>query len=403
MSEQSNRDLLDRAWNDMRLQLDENMPYRKNNPWIFGTFVLLGFLLGIGTMWFIYHSSSLNNAPKEVQPLLALENVLPSNTIHKNEHRLLALEPTKDQDRKALLTNSPDVESTTHRVEYVLPVLDEIKEPRISTPVASVNTNEITTRAINSHLPDNDFSWATTSLPGINLYKIQSLRTKHTLNYTNPVSNTFDKPSDNTWYWSVVAGIFSDNAHSLNGGNFGLNLNKKLSKQWDIKFGWVFDGLVKEGFRNVLSSSNSSSLLVAGSNLQASRDFTQIERVASYDEIAQSVNGLFYMRLPMELTYWALPKLGIKSGFHVSYLIYGTNDKIVNEALTPVDTKYFYRKKVLNKTDIGISGGLSYALTHNIHLDLTYRYGLSQVLRKIQFSNRVDFNRSFNLNIEYLF
>ncbi len=218
----------------------------------------------------------------------------------------------------------------------------------------------------------------------------------------NIVTSTF---KSSKVHFGVSAGVYTEGALKMDGGQIGFIAHKYLKKNWSINAGFNYrKTTVNNGDKWVYYQVELRNNL--GTALPYPTSLSSAKKLA--------LNNLDYLELPIHFSYqfnrkWSMSG-GIKTAYLLSAKVSTSSDSTLfvfqnggsnkDKNFVAADGSSNAKLLGLNRFDFAAIGGINYHLTPKIHFSLRYDYGFKNVLNRDNWSA---YNRFLGLNAAYYF
>lgn len=441
--------LEDRAWQDMLVKLDSNMPVQNamtsRERWL----LLLLLLSFITTGAYILYNELGRKEKMEEMVLPQGEYAAKTPFIEKQKDDNAsseydgAIEKNKEQASMTNIDNTSPYNTDRYQEQahsFGPGNKAEILIKSLKNKILYINSiydiNSIHKRSVYKGIPQESYQRRVDPLSQRkSLVDGNRQPITCSLETINPIVKIPGEDCESAIVLST--GLISENLMSFGGVETGLEYYRKWNDHWYWQTGLNLNMFSKNGFANSLAltpfSSNSNHIVNVDYRESWVEERYQYEvknseivnNQVGAEYITGIVDQLYYLTIPLNLMY-EVKNTRFFAGVDASILLKGTNkvhdynDQYFNTVV--LSNNVLEKRNYLNRLDIGVQIGLETKVWNNLYLYGKYNHGLLKVVRaesaeltnssfrdnyetiyEKSLDQRVDFNRYFSLGVKYWF
>jgi hypothetical protein len=441
--------LEDRAWQDMLVKLDSNMPVQKGMTRRERWLLLLLLISFISTgAYILYNELGRKDSIKE--KVVPQGEYAAKTPITDNPNDDLAtVEYGKASPDNQDITSKVNIDEAsrrnTNRIEEK--TLSNIPEIQAKILVNSLNNKRLYIKNINNlNFPESISSYKRIPLKTyqatadpLQYHRIILEESRHPISLSlESIHPVFKNPGEDCSSALVFgSGLISENMMSFGGLEAGLEYYRKWNDHWYWQSGLNLHMFSKNGFANSLALTpySTSSRHIVNVDYPDSWVEERYQYEVQNSEIVNNqvgaeyitgiVDQLYYLTLPINLMY-EVKNTRFFAGMDASLLLRGTNKihDYNNQYFNTVVLSHnvLEKRNYLNRVDLGVHVGIETKIWKNLYLYGKYNHGLIKVVRaesaeltntsfrdnfetiyEKSIDQRVDFNRYFSLGVKYWF
>jgi len=382
----------DKAWQDMRRQLDEEMPVPKKKRrfifwWWLGSAVAVFILSASMIFMYSYKESSKEQvAPpnKEVinskifEQQQAILKTRPTQETSNQQAILKNTEISKESNKKLIKQSPKDNQKKSRKIEKksLLPIVtfnnspvkqhtDHFANPITNPPTLVTITHAEQVAAPFSSTLDDNFTVNRAPLP---LKELPILTKKGispllipivALNTTSPIILPI-RDSTN-WQWGLQATLGTFKFNRFNEYSIGILASRQLSPKWRLQTGIAYEYLRL----NSLNTADASLLSDQSANGTWVGSLDGVFQISIVEKI-KGKGRVHYLNVPVLLAYQLGPDFNINGGANFSYAFKDSYGSFGTDGLR------------LRRWDISAAIGGAYKVSSKVTLQLQYEAGLFQ-------------------------